>query len=715
MKIKRTLLICFFVFLFCIGTVASNGIYSEAKQIDDWRIDDLQDGASEIHSHCICGGNSEVGDHQTHENVYYSPWNGGDFNYNGEDGNTGTAYLYLTEDVVNNANSCNRVDGSGIFAINTDQTLYLCLNGHSIKNGKTDNNVFDVFGTIVLCDCAGEGTIGGRISGANSGAIWLSNGTFHMYGGSLTGSCGVKNGAGVYAKDNSHVVMYGGEIKGNTAARQAGGVFLTGTSDFIMYDGLISENSAPDFGGGVIVDNGTSFTMNGGRITNNYSGSKGGGVFVSGGKFIMNGGTISDNRASYGGGVCTTYDYGRGSFTMNGGTISGNTAYASGGGVYIWDRATFSMNNGVISDNRAEYGGGICLYSAEGDKSNVNNVLEVFSGEIKGNTAYRFGGGVCCFQYSVLKFDGNDKIVINENTDSNLYFADKCTFTVNKLSEDSIIGVSSHIESAVICSSENVDFEKYFFSDNLNYAVKASASGMILTTEFYTSRIIYETGCDKTIPAGVRTGASETIDIIIPEVNLTKPCHRFLGWTDDSASEVVRYNSGDKLPIVGEITLYAVWESTPHKLTEIPEVRATCEEDGVMHHYECSECNKKFIDSADGSKTEVTDDMLVLAKGHKFGAWIDTVPATTEKEGAVAHKDCEVCGKHFDENGLEMLSLTIDKLPEQPEPPKQPEEEKSSLSTGGIVGTTIGITAISLLALEGLAYLVFKLVLKKKT
>jgi autotransporter-associated beta strand protein len=46
-------------------------------------------------------------------------------------------------------------------------------------------------------------------------------------------------------------------------------------------------------------------------------------VFVSGnGTFMMNGGEISGNTSSYGGGVYVN----DGTFTMNGGEISGNTA-----------------------------------------------------------------------------------------------------------------------------------------------------------------------------------------------------------------------------------------------------------------------------------------------------------------------------------------------------------------------------------------------------
>ena len=37
---------------------------------------------------------------------------------------------------------------------------------------------------------------------------------------------------------------------------------------------------------------------------------------------------------------------------------------------------------------------------------------------------------------------------------------------------------------------------------------------------------------------------------------------------------------------------------------------------------------------------------------------------TTKKEGILAHKDCEVCGKHFDSENREIENITIAKTPD---------------------------------------------------
>ena len=82
-------------------------------------------------------------------------------------------------------------------------------------------------------------------------------------------------------------------------------------------------------------------------------------IIEDGGTFIMNAGsTITGNTATapnlYGTGVWVGT---RGTFTMNGGTISGNTVSRGGGGVYV--AGTFTMSGGTISGNTAEYGGGV--------------------------------------------------------------------------------------------------------------------------------------------------------------------------------------------------------------------------------------------------------------------------------------------------------------------------------------------------------------------
>lgn len=100
---------------------------------------------------------------------------------------------------------------------------------------------------------------------------------------------------------------------------------------------------------------------------------------------------------------------------------------------------------------------------------------------------------------------------------------------------------------------------------------------------------------------------------------------------------------------------------TTHHTTLVPGEDATCMKEGKKPYYRCDGCEVKFEDK-EATKPITDESTLVIAKAHKFGAWIDEVPATEETEGVKGHKDCTFCGKHFDENGNEIENITLAKL-----------------------------------------------------
>ena len=145
----------------------------------------------------------------------------------------------------------------------------------------------------------------------------------------------------------------------------------------------------------------------------------------------------------------------------------------------------------------------------------------------------------------------------------------------------------------------------------------------------------------------------------------------------------------------------------------IAEVPATCVATGTKGHQDCNRCNRHY----DESGNEITDLTIPTNDNHDWNAWVsngdgthtrtckrdsghkengtcsggtatctkkavcdfcrttygDTVPhdfdtlipevpATTEEFGVKEHKDCKVCGKHFDKNGNEITELKIAKI-----------------------------------------------------
>ena len=216
----------------------------------------------------------------------------------------------------------------------------LCLNGHSITLvGYDKSSVIKVeSGTFTLCDCSGDsGKItngykdGGSQKYPGRGVSVSKNGTFTMYGGSITDN----TEGGVFVGSNRTFTMNGGSITGNTVTGSGGGVYVASGAEFTMNGGEITGNTSSSYGGGVYVCNGAKFTMTDGSITGNAASSNenksyGGGVYVQKDaiKFTMTGGSITGNKAKYGGGVWTGA-----SFTVSGNVnitgnvgINGNTA-----------------------------------------------------------------------------------------------------------------------------------------------------------------------------------------------------------------------------------------------------------------------------------------------------------------------------------------------------------------------------------------------------
>jgi hypothetical protein len=191
----------------------------------------------------------------------------------------------------------------------------------------------------------------------------------------------------------------------------------------IMNDGTIITGNVSDgtrkperdyyYGGsGVFVSRGGHFILNGGTISNNKTPNRdvgGGGVCVWKGTFEMKGGTITKNTAGYGGGVALSEE---GEFTMTNGNILDNntildsSAEGPGGGVYVGEKGKFSMKNGTISQNTANGGGGVFI---------ERGTFDMEGGNITLNTA-EWGGGVGVGYQGTFTMKANNTGKIDSNT-----------------------------------------------------------------------------------------------------------------------------------------------------------------------------------------------------------------------------------------------------------------------------------------------------------
>ena len=247
----------------------------------------------------------------------------------------------------------------------------LCLNGHSITLNAAGAVIdMQVYGTIfTLYDCIGTGTITHGMNDDTKyqgGGVAVSEGTFNMYGGTITDNIkGANNYGGGVAVYGGTFNMYNGKIINNatSAGGYGGGGVYVSSGTFNMYDGEISGNTALGEGGGILLADNSTFIMTAGSISKNVGGDTnyGGGICVSyGSTFTMKGGNVTDNKSGKGGGVYVLEaegSCGKNTFHMYGGTITGNTAtttgYQPGGGVYVPADGIFTMSGAVkITDNK---------------------------------------------------------------------------------------------------------------------------------------------------------------------------------------------------------------------------------------------------------------------------------------------------------------------------------------------------------------------------
>lgn len=247
---------------------------------------------------------------------------------------------------------------------------------------------------------------GGIVYGGTGRAVRQTSGTTNLSGGYLCGFTGQDTGGAVYSTGGSLNISGNAVLAGNTA-NTAGGAVCAENTQVTMTGGIISGNLASSGGssgeygshyggGGMYVENGSA-TVSGGYITNNLVGATGyfdggGGILAAGGMTLnVNGGYITGNEASSGGGIRTNWQNAV-RVNIGGGYICSNVARTSeGGGVSINIQATCSVAGGYINNNvtntQSDWGGG-GLFCSTDSKLYIRNVL------VTDNHAGGFGGGV---------------------------------------------------------------------------------------------------------------------------------------------------------------------------------------------------------------------------------------------------------------------------------------------------------------------------------
>lgn len=206
-----------------------------------------------------------------------------------------------------------------------------------------------------------------------------------------------------------------------SAYNYGGGIYSSGS--LIVEDSTISDNLA-SYGGGIFLNNyenphqALKTEITNSKFSGNVVKTYGGGIFnFGGGDLTISGITISGNG---GGGIVND-----GNLEMVSGTISGNGAQ-SGGGVYNF--GTFTMEGGSISGNTADINGG-GIYNTQEGVVNLNGGVIGGSDQSFANIASN-GGGIYSFMGDL--FVGGTSQITNNLAKTGYgggIYADRCPVT----------------------------------------------------------------------------------------------------------------------------------------------------------------------------------------------------------------------------------------------------------------------------------------------
>lgn len=233
------------------------------------------------------------------------------------------------------------------------------------------------------------GSITNNVSASGGGVMVWTNSRFNMSdtsspasinGNSALGQGGLGNGGAVYVQ-SATFIFDGGTMGGNKAVRYGGAVNINESATLELNAGTVSGNTA-NYGGGVSQEQGECSMVINPDITmsGNTAVYDGGGVFIEMGTLILDGCTISGNRATggNGGGVSLKAARVQGSIDVsirNEAKISENVAGKSGGGIdiYLSPNGTWTQPqtvdvdfaSGDVTDNQAAVGGALHIYANE--------------------------------------------------------------------------------------------------------------------------------------------------------------------------------------------------------------------------------------------------------------------------------------------------------------------------------------------------------------
>ncbi len=168
-------------------------------------------------------------------------------------------------------------------------------------------------------------------------------------------------GGGLFIEESSPHVE-GNRIVRNRAEMGSGMVIISNSSPTVI-DNRIADNTAERLGGGIVVAVDSSPTIQDNTVVGNSAERNGGGMLIEESEPLVEGNTISRNRAANGAGIFIVNSLTK-ALRVTGNTISENLALIAGGGMYM-EGSSPNVENNVFAENISEHlGGGAAVYNS---------------------------------------------------------------------------------------------------------------------------------------------------------------------------------------------------------------------------------------------------------------------------------------------------------------------------------------------------------------
>ena len=430
----------------------------------------------------------------------------------------------------------------------------------------------------------GKSTYGGGVNIQNvAGTVTLDNCT-------ITKNEASNAGGGVYIASSGTVRIKNGKITENNAANSGAGIYVTcginpnedGNLSCILDGVMIAANTSNSTGGGIVasgnhpnaamvtveMEDGTSISHNTAKTS--LDGYGGGGVYITGSatRFIMNGGTISDNEALCGAGIHSAT---RDGLEINGGSIVDNVATGDGGGIYAkrykfqdkYDKLLIA-NKVIISNNKAKKNGG-GLWIGDNLNATIEKGSQVYNNraDIMGDDIY-FSGTNSTLNLPAATEMSGDLILTSDETPITDWYYDgfKDASTRHRWGEKySELDIDATRANGALTYKTGIYYEIFKPVENFKGTIALKAAHAQLFTLTYNVTGDLPEGYTAPTAQSMLVGSSYTVADVPASVSGSKDglngTFSFDGWKKDDGTVL----TGEQ-KLTADLTLHGVWTFT---------------------------------------------------------------------------------------------------------------------------------------------------------